>query len=361
MVHSVQVRCEDCGLVFSNPRATPEELDAYYRDYFSAESPEHFSAEWQETKRRSALSHLEEIGRFAQGKRLLEIGTGTGTFLSTAHDAGYAVAGLELSQEAIDHAAERFGLREIRRATVEQAGLPEKSFDVIYAWHVIEHVDDLDCFLAEIKRLLAPGGIVYLGTESYGHLIATALRVWRLIRGRVPPFVTNSAHTYVFTPDVLKACLERRDFHVLEVHAYDELSVEERRALFPPGPKGAVLRAAATIAPRDRPSVWGRSLHQDHREANLVRRAQPQVVDVPSARDLESVPVVETQSIDIALLRRNRHHLRLRKGPIHGSVHEQRSDSHSGFRGADQHDLGDIAAFNCHEPNRFGNCGRHSE
>src|SRR5258707_1025700 len=80
-------RCTDCGVMFSNPQPTDEQLTAIYNaDYFLGASSDEGRAATREMKRATARLYLEEIKRYcgaAQG-RLLEVGCGDGDFLVEA-------------------------------------------------------------------------------------------------------------------------------------------------------------------------------------------------------------------------------------------------------------------------------------
>jgi 2-polyprenyl-3-methyl-5-hydroxy-6-metoxy-1,4-benzoquinol methylase len=79
---------------------------------------------------------------------------------------------VEFNQTAVD-ICRRNGL-EVFHGELKDAGLEPGSFDLISARHVIEHVPDPDGFVADIARLLKPGGRMHLRTpnsESLGRKI----------------------------------------------------------------------------------------------------------------------------------------------------------------------------------------------
>lgn len=243
VVHPLQVRCRSCGLVIASPRLTRAALTNFYDTYHSRWVPDADDPEAEDRRRERAREQLAEIEEFAQRGRLLDVGSGTGAFLAAAAAAGYDVAGVDLSPEGVEYALDVYGIEPVVLGTLEQAAFPAESFDVLRAWHVIEHVSDLDAFVRELHRVLAPGGLLVVGTESYVHPLNTVVRAVRHLTGRVPRTVTSSMHTYVFSPAVLRDCLERRGFRTLRVIAYDERSLGE--CLRAAGALSVPARAAA--------------------------------------------------------------------------------------------------------------------
>ena len=91
---------------------------------------------------------------------LLDIGTGSGE-ISQVLSSAYRVTSIDLiDQRRIDD-----GYFFVR-ADSEHLPFPDSSYDVIVSNHVIEHVHDAHRHLAEIARVLRPGGIAYLATPN---------------------------------------------------------------------------------------------------------------------------------------------------------------------------------------------------
>jgi SAM-dependent methyltransferase len=89
--------------------------------------------------------------------QILEIGCGTGHNLPMLGRFGHVDA-LELDDVSRAHAERRLG-REIMRAPLpELAGVPERHYDLIGAFDVIEHIDDDEAAIASIASRLKPGG-----------------------------------------------------------------------------------------------------------------------------------------------------------------------------------------------------------
>lgn len=117
----------------------------------------------------SVLKHFLGTGDLA-GLRVLDIGASTGYTVEALVTAGAEVTGVDIDAPGIAFAKQHFG----DRATflvADGAELPmdDQSFDVVVLNHIYEHVVDADAVMAEIRRVLRPDGLVYLGLgNKYG-------------------------------------------------------------------------------------------------------------------------------------------------------------------------------------------------
>jgi SAM-dependent methyltransferase len=109
------------------------------------------------------------------GKRLLEIGCGTGTDLLQFARGGAVVTGLDLTPRSIEIARRRFALYgcagTFAIGDAENLAFPDESFDVVYSFGVLHHTPDTGGAVREIHRLLKRGGraivMLYHRTSLY--------------------------------------------------------------------------------------------------------------------------------------------------------------------------------------------------
>ncbi len=126
----------------------------------------------------SNLLFLKKSGLLGTDKRILEIGSGRGAMVNELIKQGYNVTGTEVNQEYMDYAKDEYdvALVPISTATTE---LPfsSESFDIVMSFDVFEHIPQTKKHIAEVKRILAPGGSYLLCTPN--KLTNIPFEVWK--------------------------------------------------------------------------------------------------------------------------------------------------------------------------------------
>ncbi|HEY0895911.1 MAG TPA: class I SAM-dependent methyltransferase [Sphingobacteriaceae bacterium] len=209
--HNSRVRCADCDIVFANPSADFEELNAFYRDYYDKgnfgllnykqrtideirQVNAHTDAQLK--KEASYISDYKTTGNF------LDIGCGLGAGLIYARKLGFKLFGTELDPDAIGFVNEHFDAA-IFHGDLLAAKYPDEFFDYIFFNHVIEHVLDPKAYIREIVRILKPGGILYIGTPNISAPFYRMYRAFRFASFRVPQIIDGIEHTFLFNKKTL--------------------------------------------------------------------------------------------------------------------------------------------------------------
>ena len=91
-------------------------------------------------------------------RRVLDVGTGEGQLARTAAHSGCRVVGVDPAWAQLDVARQRGGGPAYCRAEAAQLPLASRTFDAVLACLVFEHIDAVDDAIAEVARVLAPGG-----------------------------------------------------------------------------------------------------------------------------------------------------------------------------------------------------------
>jgi SAM-dependent methyltransferase len=168
---------EPCG----TDRAVVGDLPARTREWF--EEVERFRYEVE--------PFIHSVAQFTRhrGKSLLEVGVGAGTDHLQWARAGCECHGVDLTDAAIETTRARLGLygleSDLRRIDAESLPFESDRFDVVYSWGVIHHSAQPERMIAEIHRVLKPGGR-FIGM-MYGRHSVIAMRFWvrhALLKGR---------------------------------------------------------------------------------------------------------------------------------------------------------------------------------
>jgi SAM-dependent methyltransferase len=111
---------------------------------------------WYCARRKIIADLIRREARLPTDARILEIGCGTGHNLPMLSGFGH-VDGLELDDEARALSEKRLGREIMRSPLPELAGVPDKHYDLIGAFDVIEHIDDDEAAIGSIAAKLKPG------------------------------------------------------------------------------------------------------------------------------------------------------------------------------------------------------------
>jgi 2-polyprenyl-3-methyl-5-hydroxy-6-metoxy-1,4-benzoquinol methylase len=157
--------CNQCGSTFLDH--VPANLGAYYSKEYPAYATE-FS-----NKQRAYVDRLEReklaiVDRFARGRRLVEIGPAAGGFLKIAKAAGFQARGIEQDQGCARHIRDVLGIEvDVSDDPAKALAAYENRCDVLVAWHVIEHLPDLDAFVSAAARAISrTDGIIILSAPN---------------------------------------------------------------------------------------------------------------------------------------------------------------------------------------------------
>ena len=118
------------------------------------------------------LEHLARYmyaAQFVPGKRVLDLGCGTGYGANyLAANKADLVIGVDINQEAITYARSHYQAANLiyLRHDCLKIGLSRAAVDVVVSFEVIEHIEDWQTYLAEIKRVLKPGGYLIGSTPN---------------------------------------------------------------------------------------------------------------------------------------------------------------------------------------------------
>jgi SAM-dependent methyltransferase len=161
--------CYACGFIYTQDTPPADEIGRYYKsqDYISHSNTRkglmnrvyHISRTFMLKKKHCMVKKV------AKGKRLLDIGTGTGYFPGFMKKKGFQVTGVEVDPDARDFAENEFGIK-VHSPEDFLAGKVPGKFDVITLWHVLEHLDNFDLYIESMLKHLEPGGTLVIALPN---------------------------------------------------------------------------------------------------------------------------------------------------------------------------------------------------
>ncbi|SRR5712691_9139599 len=251
------VQCEWCGLLFTNPRPSEDEIGSYYPEEYYSHYHRDFSStpawvdgpsSWKGRVKGRLLERyyghppaaaaprgpLERLlggpllgalhlyfrlsGRdpslipFVGEGKILDVGCGMGLALAAYRQRGWTPFGVEPSHAASRYAREVLGLA-VRQGELLEAGFEAESFDVVLFRHSLEHVPSPSVELREAHRVLKPSGLLVVMVPNAAGWDARLFGRW-WVAWDLP------RHFYHFTPATLSALLGKTGFRVQRI-TYD--------------------------------------------------------------------------------------------------------------------------------------------
>ena len=216
--------CLECGLIYQNPCPTPASIVNLYSSDVYMNNPEKrtnrtalgYSNYTQDEAIRVKLAK-RKLSRLPGGltasdaacKSLLEIGPGTGAFLAEARKLFGTVAGIDASSH-FAHLAKTLHGVEVKHGLFEDYDFDGQRFDVICLWGALSNLYDPLRFLAKVRTLLNPNGILWFNYVSIYCLLAK-------LQGATFWMYSVSV-CYQFTPASLRRLLSEQGFEIVAHH-----------------------------------------------------------------------------------------------------------------------------------------------
>jgi SAM-dependent methyltransferase len=136
---------------------------------------------------------------------VLEVGVGAGTDFVQFARAGARLHGIDLTDAAIDLVRRRLALEsleaDLRVGDAERLPFADESFDLVYSWGVLHHTPDTAGAVAEVRRVLRPGGEARIMLYARHSWVAFALWArYGLLVGRPRRTLTDVVANHMESP-----------------------------------------------------------------------------------------------------------------------------------------------------------------
>jgi len=176
-----------------------------------------------EERRYRTHYHLPELFESMDGtdQRLLEVGCGIGVDSIQLAKRGFQVTAVDLTENALavarQFAARREATVDFRLGNAEGLDFPDESFDAIYSFGVLHHTPDIKRSVAEVHRVLRPGGTAYVMLYHRNSLVNLMHRALRLPYESPRDRKDHCPVVYTFSRSGVRELF--RDFASVEVHS----------------------------------------------------------------------------------------------------------------------------------------------
>jgi len=217
------LRCKECGAISMN-RINPMPIE-YGKEYFFEQYQKQYGKTYIEdfpnliTMAKRRLAEIRKIGNREespvpdpQSLSLLDIGCAYGAFLAAAKEEGFSPQGIDPAEDAVRYVTQTLGI------PATQAYFPHPTpysplpapCEVVTLWYVIEHFRGCVPALAEIRKLLKPGGVLAFATPSFTGISG---------RSSLKRFLENSPqdHWTVWSQAVCGKALGKAGFKVKKI------------------------------------------------------------------------------------------------------------------------------------------------
>lgn len=186
--------CPHCVLLQTFPQ--PENLVRYYSDYHGERHG--FTAEFRAWRQASMLGQ-------GDGKKVLDIGCGSGTFLQAAIRRSWQAFGTELNPQT----AQAKKLEVWENLAQVKANYGAEFFDAVTLWHSLEHFSNPAEILSEVSQILKKDGVLLISVPNVESFQARFFREnwWHIDVPR---------HLFHFSPESLTLLLEKNGFEVVK-------------------------------------------------------------------------------------------------------------------------------------------------
>lgn len=164
--------CDSCQLIFTNPRPNKESIGKFYEsnNYISHSSERKNLKEhlYQLVKNKMLNVKYQWIKKKTDksNPKVFDFGCGTGDFLQYIKSKGFIAEGLEPNDKARNISVKK-NIRVFNDIKILKKSEFNNKYDIITAWHVLEHVYDLNQTIKTFENMLSDNGLLIIALPNY--------------------------------------------------------------------------------------------------------------------------------------------------------------------------------------------------
>lgn len=177
-------KCKDCGLIYSSPLPTPENLQDHYgippEDYW-----EPFYFEWSPDYFAGEIATAKKLLEFKPGMKALDVGAGIGKCMLSLNNAGFDTFGFEPSVPFYKRALSKMNIdkERLKLGKIEEIEYENDFFDFISFGAVLEHLSHPAKCLEKAIKWLKPGGVIQIEVPSADYFIPKLINFYFGLKG----------------------------------------------------------------------------------------------------------------------------------------------------------------------------------
>ena len=163
--------CNNCTARFTQDVPAQDAISPYYKSdtYIShSDTKKGLVNTLYHKVRKRTLASKRKLITNQTGKAkgtILDIGCGTGAFLNEMQSSEWSITGLEPDATAREKANTLYNIASQESNKLFE--LPAQTYDAITMWHVLEHVHELQAYIMQVEKLLAPSGKLFIAVPNY--------------------------------------------------------------------------------------------------------------------------------------------------------------------------------------------------
>lgn len=217
------VRCNNCSLIFVNPRLKENDIKEIYQngyfknnEFFSSKQEKLYGYyDYEEERFNVEIMYgkiLKKIDKFISTGNLLEIGSAYGYFLNLARKSGWEVSGIELSREAAEYCETKFNISPFV-GNLNQYQSEKAFFDVIVTFDVLEHMHNPFETLKVTNNLLKKNGLLVCSVPNAGEWVINLFGDrWEDLKR-----AQSNEHLYFFSKKTIAQMLTLAGYEILYI------------------------------------------------------------------------------------------------------------------------------------------------
>ncbi len=205
--------CKKCGLVYGQIEEDRNSIIHHYED----SDPKERVAASKEKFFNDAIAFLQS--KFDGRPSILDIGCGSGAFLTKVLDNRWQPHGVEISPELAKEANQAIGKATVFTGDIHQAAYPDEFFDVVTIWDALVYADNPGEDLAECQRILKPHGVIGIRVRNvrFQKFAWAVYAVFSQMAARMGIKNPSVFHNFSYSRESMIALLERAGFGEIAV------------------------------------------------------------------------------------------------------------------------------------------------